>query len=325
MMSFLAMAAAAALSTQTVQDGPLYRDPVHDGAADASIVREPRTGQWLMFYTNRRADLAGLAPDDVSWVHGTRIGVAQSDDEGATWTYRGLAELPVDAPTQWAPEIVSHDGTHHMFLSVVPGVFSDWNASRAIVHLTSGDLIRWTYVSTLDLGSDRVIDAGVIALPGGGWRMFYKDERDGSRIRFADSADLQTWSPRGVAIASPAGEGPEPFTWRGQYWMVVDHWDGLGVYRSDDAEHWQAQPGRLLGEPGRHPTDRAKGQHADVVVTGDRAFLVYFTHQDGEPETLSDPTWRRRSVIHATELIEVDGILSVDRNSLTRPDFRSPR
>jgi len=34
-----------------------------------------------MFYTNRRSNAPGL--DGVKWVHGTRIGIAESSDGGA--------------------------------------------------------------------------------------------------------------------------------------------------------------------------------------------------------------------------------------------------
>lgn len=322
---------ALALAVQPPPGKPLYRDPVFDGAADAALVRESSSGKWLMFYTNRRATLRGLAEKDVSWVHGTRIGVAESSDGGRSWRYRGVADLPAGAPTHWAPEIVTHAGVHHMFLSAVPGVFKDWNAPRHIVHLTSRDLKRWIFVSRLDLGSDRVIDASVIRLPTGVWRLWYKDERDGSRIRYADSPDLNAWTVRGTAVAGPPGEGPQVFRWKGRYWMVVDHWNGLGVYHSPDGGSWTAQPGRLLAQPGAAPTDRAKGQHADVIVAGDRAFLIYFVHQDNEPETTADPTWRRRSVIQTAELIENDGVLAVDRDAPavlslgTTPHPRSPR
>ena len=37
---------------------PLYRDPVFDGAADASLCYNRQEHKWLMFYTNRRATLA---------------------------------------------------------------------------------------------------------------------------------------------------------------------------------------------------------------------------------------------------------------------------
>jgi len=44
-----------------------------------------------MFYTSRRAN----APNTpgVSWVHGTPIGIAESSDGGATWTYCGTADI----------------------------------------------------------------------------------------------------------------------------------------------------------------------------------------------------------------------------------------
>ena len=72
---------------------PLYRDPVHDGAADPVLVWNRGERAWWMFYTNRRANAAGLP--GVSWVHGTRIGIAESADGGATWKYRGTADLPI--------------------------------------------------------------------------------------------------------------------------------------------------------------------------------------------------------------------------------------
>ncbi|HLM57402.1 MAG TPA: hypothetical protein VK422_14910 [Pyrinomonadaceae bacterium] len=120
---------------------PLFRDPVHDGAADPVVVWNRRERKWFMLYTNRRANDAAAA--GVTWVHGTRIGVAESADGGATWKYKGTAEIgygPADY-THWAPDVVHHAGTYHMFLTVVPGVFKDWNATRDIVHLTSSDLL----------------------------------------------------------------------------------------------------------------------------------------------------------------------------------------
>jgi hypothetical protein len=74
---------------------PLFRDPIHDGAADPSLVwnRSAKKKKWMMFYTNRRADLHGVDKKDVAWVHGTRIGVAESKD-GNSWTYAGVASIP---------------------------------------------------------------------------------------------------------------------------------------------------------------------------------------------------------------------------------------
>jgi hypothetical protein len=62
---------------------PLYDDPVYHGAADPVIIYNKAKEKWWMLYTNRRASI-----DDstVQWVHGTRIGIAQSND-GAHWKY----------------------------------------------------------------------------------------------------------------------------------------------------------------------------------------------------------------------------------------------
>lgn len=307
---------------------PLHRDPVHDGAADASTVYDPAAREWRMFYTNRRADLD--VPDkDVSWVHGTHIGMAMSKD-GATWSYGGVADIPAacTGPTLWAPEVQRFGGKWHMWLAVVPGVFSDWNAERFIVHLTSSDLKSWTCGERLDLGSDRVIDASVVALPSGGYRLWFNDERQGKAIRYADSADLTNWQVKNTVVDTP-GEGPKAFRWKDRWWLVSDAWKGLLVMRSDDATNWTRQEGYILADPGTHPTDRAKGQHPDVIVSGDRAYLVYFVHQSGEPQAKADPNWHRRSVLQIVEMHEKDGTISVDRNAptqvrLTPPEENTP-
>ena len=316
---------AALLALAAAQDAPrpLFRDPVHDGAADASTVYDPATREWVMFYTNRRADLP-VADKDVSWVHGTHIGTARSKD-GAAWRYGGVAAIPQSCtgPTLWAPEVQRFGDTWHMWLTVVPGIFSDWNAGRFIVHLTSRDLKTWTCGERLDLGSDRVIDASVVALPGGRYRLWFNDERAGKAIRYADSADLVDWQVKETVVDTP-GEGPKAFRWKGRWWLVSDAWKGLLVMRSDDATHWTRQPGYLLGEAGLQPTDRAKGQHPDVIVSGDRAYLVYFVHQSGEPEAERDPAWARRSVLQIAEMVEKDGVLSIDREAPMRVRLTPP-
>ncbi|WP_242115582.1 glycoside hydrolase family 43 [Sphingomonas lacusdianchii] len=306
--ALLAQAAAAA-------PVPLWRDPVHDGAADASTVRDPATGEWVMFYTNRRANLAVADEKDVSWVHGTAIGIARSGD-GVRWRYGGTAAIPkgCTGATLWAPEVQRIDGRWHMWLTVVPGVFRDWNAPRFIVHLTSRDLKRWDCGERLDLGSDRVIDASVAVLGPNRYRLWFNDERSGKSIRYADSSDLKHWTVKATVTDTP-GEGPKAVRWRGAWWLVSDAWKGLLVQRSDDATHWTRQPGYLLAELGRRPTDRAKGQHPDIVITGDRAWIVYFVHQSGEPEAASDPRWHRRTVLQIAELREDKGVLSVDRDA----------
>lgn len=305
---------------------PLYRDPVHDGAADPVVIWNRAKHEWWMFYTNRRADLAAEDPKNVAWVHQTRIGVAISRDGGATWKYKGTASIPYGTKeyTHWAPDVVFAAGVYHMFLTIVPGTFANWNAPREIIHLTSPDLEAWTFVSKLELGSDRVIDPALFKFPDGTWRLWYKDERDHSHIHVAESRDLNTWVPKGGAITDRNSEGPKVFFWHGRYWMIVDVWKGLAVYRSEDGLHWTPQVSRLLETPGTMPTDRTYGHHCDVVLRGDRAFLFYFTHQEGPDEDKSLPHSAQRTVLQAVELGFVEGKITADRNAPLRLDLGQP-
>lgn len=99
--------------------------------------------------------------------------------------------------------------------------------------------------------------------------------------------------------------------------MVSDVWDGLGVYSSDDAEHWRRQPTNLLQRPGKNPTDRPKGQRADVTVSGGRAFLFYFVHQVGLDAQPGVPHPERRTVLQVVELQFSDNQLMCDRDAPT--------
>lgn len=294
---------------------PLFRDPIHDGAADPVVIWNRARKTWWMFYTNRRADIADT--NGVTWVHETRIGIAESSDGGAHWKYVSEASIPLDKPdyTHWAPEVIDVNGTYHMFLTVVPGSFTDWGHERFIEHLTSKDLLHWKFQDKLNLASDRTIDACVYKLPDGNWRLWYKNERDGSKIYTSDSPDLMHWKASGIAVKT-RGEGPVVFQWRGSYWLIEDAWAGLGVFRSNDLTTWTRQPDNLLREPGIQPTDRAEGNHPDVVVDGSgRAWLFYFTQQGGADAKPDDPSWKRHSDLHVTELHVKDGLLTVDRNA----------
>ncbi|GAA4721265.1 glycosyl hydrolase [Phytohabitans rumicis] len=298
---------------------PLYRDPILDGPTDPIVVWNPQVRRWWMFYTSRRANVAGLP--GASWVHGTRIGIAESADAGATWTYAGTAEIDDGTGlgkqvTHWAPDVVFDGDTFHMFLTVVPGIFDNWAHPRAIVHLTSTDLRTWGDPRPLDLASGRVIDASLLRLPDGTWRLWYNEEDDNKSIYFADSPDLRGWTDRGKAIGDQPGEGPKAFHWRGQYWMITDVWQGLAVYRSDDALRWVRQPGNLLAEPARGGA-AGIGHHADVVVSGDRAFLFYFAAIGAGRE-------ERRSAVHVTELELRDGTLHCERDRLTQITMSPP-
>ena len=61
---------------------PLYRDPIFDGPTDPTIIWNREEKAWWMIYTSRRAN---VPCHDVTWVHGTDLGVASSKDNGQTW------------------------------------------------------------------------------------------------------------------------------------------------------------------------------------------------------------------------------------------------
>ncbi|MDT3316488.1 hypothetical protein Q9S71_06590 [Microbacterium sp. KSW4-11] len=292
----------------------VYRDPVYDGATDPLVVIAA-PGDWWMFYTQRRATHPDPGPG-VAWVHGSRIGVARSTD-GIRWSYAGTLEptargLEVDAAgppastdrTHWAPEVVNDGVGWRMYLTEIDGVPDRWPGhARRIVEYRSTDLARWRRIGPLDLDSDRVIDAGVGRTPDGRWRLWYKDEAADSVTKVAVSDALADWRSEGTAIAGRPHEGPTAFELDGSWWMIVDEWRGMGVYRSADAVSWQRQGGAdavILGA-GEVPGS-GLGHHGAPVREGDRVWFYFFTH----PGVSDD----RRSAVLRVELVVRDGLLA---------------
>ena len=297
---------------------PLFRDPIYDGAADPTLIWNRQEETWWLLYTSRRANVRCRG---VAWAHGTDIGIASSADGGRHWRYCGVLaglEFEPGRNTFWAPEVIWHDRLYHMYVSYVPGVPQDWSGARHIVHLSSDNLWDWQHQSVLELSSDRVIDAALHRMPGGYWRMWYKDEANRSHTWAADSDDLYHWSVQGPVITDCAHEGPNVFFWRGSYWMIIDCWAGLDVYQSADAEDWR-RCGSILDKPGVRRDDGVIGGHADIEVNGERAFIFYFTHPDwdrvqqfGMDEL--HPWHVKRTALQVAELELRDKTLVCDRN-----------
>ena len=294
-----------------IAPAPLFRDPIFDGPTDPTVIYNREEKSWWMIYTARRAN---VPCHDVSWVHGTDLGVASSTDNGQTWLYRGTLNLEAiehGRNTFWAPEVLWHEGTYHMFVSYITGVPTNWNYGRRILHYTSANLWDWAYQGTLTLDSERVIDACVHPLPDG-WRMWYKDENDHSYTHYADSPDLYTWQHQGIATCDQRQEGPNVFRLADKYWMIADVWDGQAVYSSDDLTHWVRQAGTIMAGAGLRKEDTNRAHHADVLVVDDHAYIFYFVHP-GQGKYEYDPELGshmvRRSSVQAAQLKVVDGQL----------------
>lgn len=293
---------------------PLYRDPITDGAADPCIVYNPFEKAWWMLYTQRRANVETA---DVAYCYGNEIGIAYSEDNGATWRYRGTLDLEFERGknTFWAPDIVLHNGVYHMFVSYIQGVSNHWSGKARMAHYSSKNLWDWEFHDFVNLEGD-VIDATLLKMPDGVWRMWYKYE---NKTRYADSEDLFKWKTYNkFAVSDKPHEGAKAFRFKNRYWLITDEWAGMGVYHSNDLEVWTKQENVILDTGSRRPDDYPSGAHGDVVVTGDRAYIFYFTHpgrryhtKDYKDENGNIPYEMRRSSIQVAELEVVNGELVV--------------
>ncbi|MDO5570429.1 MAG: family 43 glycosylhydrolase [Bacteroidales bacterium] len=299
---------------------PLFRDPITDGAADPVVVWNRDSKTWYMFYTQRRANVESA---DVAYCHGNSIGVAESEDNGRSWVYRGVLDLNFEKGhnTFWAPEIVYDNGTYHMFLAYIKGVRNHWGGVARIAHYTSKNLWDWKFKGFPVLTSDRVIDATLFKDKDGFWNMWYKDETKGSVTMVAKSKNLKKWKlDDKPAIGGNAHEGPKVFRFGNYYWMITDEWHGMRVYRSEDLKNWEKQ-NLILDKPASRPDDGPQGAHGDVVVVGDKAYVFYFTHPGRKSHTDAPnneignlPYELRRSSIQVAPLEIKDGILVCDRS-----------
>lgn len=296
-------------------DAPLFRDPITDGAADPCIVYNPFEKAWWMLYTQRRANSETA---DVAYCYGNEIGVAYSEDNGKSWRYRGTLDLEFERGknTFWAPDIVLHKGVYHMFVSYIKGVANHWSGTPFMAHYTSKNLWDWKYEGPVKLPKEGVIDATLIQMPDGNWRMWYKWD---SKSYYADSKDLYNWQGyEEPAISDTAHEGAKAFKFKGTYWIITDQWEGMAAYKSSDLNQWEKQPKLILSGASKRPQDGPQGAHGDVVVVDDKAYVFYFTHPGRKSHTAAGldsrgniPYEERRSLIQVAELDVVNGELIV--------------
>lgn len=298
---------------------PLFRDPVYDGAADPSLIWHPENKEWWIFYTQRRANTAF---EGVAYCYGTAIGFAKSNDHGKTWSYAGVANLPQPDKghnTFWAPQVIfdKQSNQYHLFVTYIKGIFSNWGGERQLFHYTSADLQNWKFAESV--GTKGCIDASVIRLKNGTWKMWYKDENRGSHTISATSTNLFNWEINNdTEVSANAHEGPVIFHWKNKYWMITDMWNGLDCYESADAKSWK-HSGTILDNPGTRPDDNVMGRHADVQVINDKAYIFYFTHpgriyKDGKEVNEQGQIRHQRTSLQVAELEMVNGKIICNRD-----------
>jgi len=307
---------------------PLFRDPVFDGAADPTVIWNDQTAEWLVFYTQRRAN---LQLKGVEYCYGTAIGIAGSSDFGKTWTYKGTARLPQPDPGHnsfWAPQVFydKNNKNYHMFVTYIKGIYDDWGGERQILHYQSSDLNNWEEIKSV--GTSGCIDASVYQMDDGSWKMWYKDEKNGSFTYSSTSNDLVSWQQTGIKeVSNCRHEAPIVFRWKGKYCMITDpcvlDFSGLDCFISDDATNWKFN-NSILNSPGARPDDNEQGRHADVKVIDDKAYIFYFTHpgrvykdrvEVEEPDLLR----YRRSSLQVAELEMIDGKILCNRDKYLQP------
>jgi len=302
-----------------IAPAPLFRDPITDGAADPVIIWNREEKSWWMLYTQRRANSEAA---DVAYCYGTPIGIASSNDHGQTWVYRGTLNLDIEkgVNTFWAPDVVYHNGEYHMFVVYIQGVRNHWGGTTKMRHYVSKNLWDWKYMGAVKLTSESVIDATLMQMPDGKWRMWYKDQERGSVTMMAESEDLYKWQTHETpAIGGEPHEGPKAFKFGDWYWMLTDEWHGMRVYRSKDANTWEKQ-GLILTDATSRPDDSPSGAHGDVVVVNNKAYVFYFTHPERKKhseapmdESGNTPYRLRRSSIEVGPLEIKNGTLVSNR------------
>lgn len=313
--------AQSASSTQIhTAPAPLFRDPITDGAADPVLIWNRDEKKWWMLYTQRRAN---AETPDVAYCYGNDIGIASGEDHGQTWVYRGTLNLEFEKGrnTFWAPDVVFHNGEYHMFVVYIQGVRIHWGGKARMAHYTSKNLWDWKFIGFLRLSSENVIDASLMQMPGGEWRMWYKDDARGATIMLAKSKDLYNWTyDDKPVLGNTKQEGPKIFRFGSYYWMLTDEWHGMRVYRSNDADTWEKQ-GLILDSTSNRIDDHPSGAHGDVIVVNDKAYVFYFTHPGRTTHFDAHmnasgiyPFDERRSSIEVGPLEIVNGTLVSNRN-----------
>ncbi len=271
---------------------PIYADPNYCGSCDPEIVWNPHTKEWMIFYTGRRP-AQGIAA-----TCGNPIGVCTSKNL-VDWRFAGYASFDGEGGTAdsehtfWAPGVIIDSDRAHMFVTYKEDATPPWGTGGCIVHYettTDRMLDGWRRVE-ISIDEENCLDASVIRLPDGSFRMYYVGGVDNpgtkgrKTIRYAESRDLRTWEPRGDVLGevndrSVHGIGYQEavyvFRQGGWYYMLTDPHRGLSAYSSRDGIRWTYLGQVLESGSSDRTLDWSQARHPSVWVrNGRKAYLVY--------------------------------------------------
>lgn len=320
---------------------PIFVDPNYHGSCDPEVIWNENMQKYYVYYTSRRSLLENnfLA---------TPIGVISSDDL-TDWKFEGYCSFDGHGgkkdseSTFWAPAIIAHNDTLHMFVTWKPDTITTmgpWGGPGMIVHYKTPEkdpLSGWQKVSVIHDTTMNTLDATVYK-SNGTFHVWYKGKKKDAKkneLYHIVTSDFMTWEDRGfsksdVFNASVTGsdfeEAPYVFKWKGMDWLITDPHNGLFVYNSKDSEHWNFQ-GTIMLEGGTRNLDNSMARHCSAIVRKGRAFLFYHVEpwRNYSAEKMKgkeripiykQPTHNRQSVLQMSELEWKDGKIVCDRNKV---------
>lgn len=270
---------------------PLYADSHYCGSCDPEIVWNPELKEWMIFYTGRRPALGQAS------ACGTPIGVCTSKDM-KNWKFRGYCTFdgeggkPDSEHTFWAPGCIVKDGLVHMFVTYKEDATPPWGTGGCIVHYTAplSDIITgWKRVDIV-VNEDRCLDASIIKLPSGIYRMYYVGGTEYMKnkkkmIRYAESSDLYSWEIKGEIQGDvnnfdvhslPYQEAVYVFMYKNRFYMLTDPHVGLATYSSKDGITWKYHGQIMKAGTSERTLDWSQGRHPSVYVNKkNEAFIFY--------------------------------------------------
>jgi len=206
-----------------------------------------KDGTWHMFGITREEPAKPM--EEIHFAHATAKSLLQSPWEKQPFALTVVPAQPWNEVHLWAPYVIEHQGGYHMFYCA-----GDKDHAKYKIHLaTSPDLKTWTRSPKNPMVVDGfdARDPFVMRVKDR-WVMYYtanSEPKGGNHlVAYTTSADLLTWSQRGVAYLDPAqgtygGPCESPFVVkRGNSWYLFvgprPDYDGTDVFVSQDPFHW---------------------------------------------------------------------------------------